>query len=201
VRIGIFGGTFGPPHIGHLILAAESKSQLHLDKLLWVLTPDPPHKKVQRITSLEQRLEMVRAAIGDDPQFELSRIEIDRKGPHYAVDTVRLLAEEFPGAELIYLIGGDSLYHLPTWYHPQDLIDECTSIGVMRRPGDSVDLERIEANLPGIKSKLAMITSPLLEISASEIRLRIATGKPFRYYLPDPVYRIILERKLYLSSE
>ena len=201
MRIGIFGGTFDPPHIGHLILAAETRSQLNLDRLLWVLTPDPPHKQMQRITSLEQRLEMVMAAIRDDPQFELSRIEIDRPGPHYAVDTVRLLGELYPAAELVYLIGGDSLFDLPTWHRPREFIEECGQIGVMRRPGDAIDVDCLEAKLPGIRAKLAIITSPLLEISASEIRARISAGRPYRYYLPDPVYRIILTRSLYQTEE
>lgn len=200
MRIGIFGGTFDPPHIGHLILAAETRSQLNLDRLLWVLTSDPPHKQKQPITSLEIRLEMVRAAILDDPGFELSRAEIDRPGPHYAVDTLHLLANDFPGADLAYLIGGDSLRDLPTWYHPQELVDTCTIIGVMRRPGDAVDFEALEILLPGIKTKLAVVTAPLLEVSASEIRSRIASGKPFRYYLPEAVYKIIRERGLYSQN-
>ncbi len=200
MRIGIFGGTFDPPHIGHQILAAETKSQLNLDRLLWVLTPDPPHKQSQHITSLEQRLEMVQAAILNDPAFELSRVEIDRPGPHYAVDTLHRLAKDFPGADLAYLIGGDSLRDLPTWYRPQELVDACAMIGVMRRPGDAVDFEALETLLPGIKAKLAVVTAPLLEVSASEIRSRIASGKPFRYYLPEAVYKIILERGLYSEN-
>jgi nicotinate-nucleotide adenylyltransferase len=197
MRIGIFGGTFDPPHIGHLILAAESKSQLNLDRLLWVLTPDPPHKQNMRLTSVEERLEMVQAAIQDDPAFELSRVEIDRPGPHYAVETVHLLAKAFPDADLAYLIGGDSLRDLPTWYHPQELVDACAMIGVMRRPGDEVNMEALETQLPGIKAKAAVVKAPLLEISATEIRSRIAAGKPFRYYLPEAVYKIIRERGLY----
>jgi nicotinate-nucleotide adenylyltransferase len=200
MRVGVFGGTFDPPHIGHLILAAETRSQLNLDRLLWVLTPDPPHKQRQYITPSEQRLEMVQAAILDDPGFELSRVEIDRPGPHYAVDTLHLLAKDFPGADLAYLVGGDSLRDLPTWYHPQELVDACAIIGVMRRPGDAVDLEALETLLPGIKTKLAVVTAPLLEVSASEIRSRIAGGRPYRYYLPEAVYKIIQEQGLYSQN-
>ncbi|MCX8025419.1 MAG: adenylyltransferase/cytidyltransferase family protein, partial [Thermanaerothrix sp.] len=90
-RLGIFGGTFDPPHVGHLILASEAADQLHLDRVLWVLTPDPPHKRGQPITPLAIRLKLVMAAIQEDPLFELSRVEIDRPGPHYAVDTLRIL--------------------------------------------------------------------------------------------------------------
>ena len=111
------------------------------------------------------------------------------------------LAKEFPGAELAYLIGGDSLRDMPTWYHPQELVDACATIGVMRRPGDEVDFEALERQLPGIMAKLAVVTAPLLQVSASEIRARIAAGKPFRYYLPEAVYTIIKEKGLYSQKE
>ena len=95
--MGIFGGTFDPPHLGHLILAAEARAQLGLERLLWVLTPDPPHKQGQSITPLAERLEMVRLAIANDPQFELSSVELNRPGPQYAQDTVSLLPLNTPG--------------------------------------------------------------------------------------------------------
>lgn len=197
MRIGIFGGTFDPPHIGHLILASEAIDQLHLDRLLWVLTPTPPHKQNQKITPLDIRLELVEAAICDNPSFQFSQVEIDRPGPHFAVDTVRLVRKEYPEAQLFYLIGGDSLRDLPTWYRPLDLIDLCAGLGVMRRPQDSVDFNFLETYLPGIKAKIYPIHSPLIEISSTEIRHRIKEGKPFRYYLSIPVYNLIETRKLY----
>src|SRR5512147_2567788 len=97
-RIGLFGGTFDPPHLGHLILAAEARDQLALTRLLWVLTPTPPHKLHQEITPLEHRLEMIRLAIAGSPEFELSRIEIDRPGPHYTLDTLGLIRAANPDA-------------------------------------------------------------------------------------------------------
>jgi len=139
-RLGIFGGTFDPPHIGHLILAAEAHSQLSLDRVLWVLTFYPPHKTEQSISPLSDRLDMVLAAISDDPRFELSRVDIDRPAPHYAVDTVRLLKETCPQSELVYLMGGDSLKSLPYWYKPLEFVAGCHSLGVMRRPGDQINL-------------------------------------------------------------
>lgn len=200
MRIGIFGGTFDPPHLGHLILAAEAGSQLKLDRLLWVLTPAPPHKQGQPVTPLEVRLEMVQAAIGQDSLFELSRVDIDRPGPHYAVDTMRLLAKNCPGAELVYLMGGDSLRDLPTWYHPADFIKMCAALGVMRRPGDAIDLDILEQHLPGISTRIEFIAAPLLEISASQIRQRAASGRPFRYYVPREVYQLILKNRLYQNQ-
>lgn len=196
-RLGIFGGTFDPPHMGHLILAADAQSQLSLDKVLWILTPDPPHKEGQYLTPLEQRLDMLLAAISGDQYFQLSRIDIDRPAPHYALDTVRLLAEIYPQDNLIYLMGGDSLHDLPDWHQPQLFLNACNGIGVMRRPGDGVDMQMLERVLPGISQKVNFIDTPLIAISSSDIRRRISLGSPVRYFLTAPVMQIIQERKLY----
>lgn len=195
--LGIFGGTFDPPHLGHLILAAEARQQLSLTSLLWVLTPDPPHKQAAPIIPLAHRLAMLQLAISGDADFELSRVEMDRPGPHYALDTLNLLAEQNPGAEMVYLMGGDSLRDLPTWHRPADLLSACRYLGVMRRPGDSIDLPALEAILPGITSKVRFVEAPLLEIASHEIRQRVAEGRPFRYYLLPSVYEYILEHNLY----
>ncbi|MEW5827943.1 MAG: nicotinate-nucleotide adenylyltransferase [Chloroflexota bacterium] len=196
-RIGLFGGTFDPPHLGHLILAAEAQAQLGLTRLLWVLTAQPPHKPGQPVTALEHRLSMLELAITDDPYSEISRIEIDRPGPHYAADTLRLMQARDPETELVYLIGGDSLRDLPNWQRPSDLLAGCRFLGVMRRPGDSVDLSALERLLPGIQAKVRFVDAPLLEISSREIRRRVAEGGHFRYYLPDPVYKYIVRQNLY----
>ncbi len=196
-RLGIFGGTFDPPHLGHLILAAEAQSQLCLEQVLWILTPYPPHKEGLQLTEFDHRLDLLVAAISDNPAFQISRVDIDRPAPHYAVDTVRLLAETNPRDELIYLMGGDSLHDLPAWHQPQLFIEACDAIGVMRRPGDGVDMDYLERVLPGISHKVSIIDTPLIEIASSDIRLRVSQGKPVRYYLPAPVYQIIQEKKLY----
>lgn len=200
-RIGLFGGTFDPPHLGHLILASEAKSQLELDRLLWTVTPDPPHKQDQLITSLEHRLAMVKLAIEDNPSFELSEVELRRPGPHYTLDTIKLVAEQNPAAEIVPVIGGDSLQNLPSWHKPQEILYAAHWVGVMRRPGEEVNLEILERELPGIKSKVHYVDAPLLEIASREIRDRVATGKPFRYYLPSPVYEYINQHHLYQESE
>jgi len=199
-QIGLFGGTFDPPHLGHLILAAEAYSQLGLDRLLWILTPDPPHKQDQAITSVEHRLAMVNLAIGDNPSFELSRVELDRPGPHYTLDTVEIIADQYPDADISPIIGGDSLQDLPTWHRPKEILYACHWVGVMRRPGEETNLEALERELPGISSKVHYVDAPLLEIASREIRSRVATGRPFRYYLPLPVYEYINEHHLYGQS-
>lgn len=200
-RLGLFGGTFDPPHVGHLILASEARSQLDLTRVLWTVTPDPPHKQDQFITSLQHRLAMVRLAIQGDPRFEISDIELNRPGPHYTVDTIRLLAEQNPSAEIVPIIGGDSLHDLPTWHQPKELVYAAHWVGVMRRPGEEPDLKELERELPGISSKVHYVDAPLLEIASREIRSRVASGRPYRYYLPNPVYEYIQQNHLYEQSE
>jgi nicotinate-nucleotide adenylyltransferase len=196
-KIGIFGGTFDPPHIGHLILAGEAAAQFHLDRLLWVLTPDPPHKLENPITPLTHRLPMLQAMIQHNPAFELSRIEIDRPGPHYTIDTVRSLADQYPNAELYLLIGGDSLRDLPTWRLNTDLVAAVSKIGVMRRPGDFDDLTAIETQIPGVTAKIQFIDALLQPISSSELRRRISADEMYRYYVPSGVYEYITTHHLY----
>ena len=196
-RIGLFGGTFDPPHIGHLVLAGEAVSQFDLDCLLWVLTPDPPHKQEKPITPLRHRLPTLESMIAHDPRFELSRLEIDRPGPHYTIDTVHQLAGQEADAEIVLLIGGDSLFDLPTWRLSADLVAAVSKIGVMRRPGDSVDLDALEAKLPGVTKKVQFIDALLQPVSSQEIRRRIAAGEMYRYYLAPEVYKYIEANQLY----
>ena len=199
-RIGIFGGTFDPPHLGHLILASEARAQLNLMRLLWVLTPTPPHKLQQPISLIADRLAMLKLALKDEPAFELSTMEMERPGPHYTLDTLEALADEYPGADLILLLGGDSLHDLPTWHRPADLVAACRQIGVIRRPGDSVELSVLEKQIPGITDKIRFVDAPLLEIASREIRRRASSGLPFRYYLLPSVYDYVIEHKLYQKS-
>lgn len=195
--IGIFGGTFDPPHLGHLILAGEAFDQLALKRLLWVLTPAPPHKLDQTITPLEHRLSMIQLMIADYPQFELSRAEIDRPGPHYMVETVQVVKSTYPDADLVLLVGGDFLRDLPTWYHPVELVSLVNSLGVMHRPDDKIDLKVLEQSIPGISEKLQYVNAPRLEIASRDIRRRIIEGRDYRYYLLPPVYDYIQKNNLY----
>jgi len=196
-RMGVFGGTFDPPHLGHLILASECRWQLKLTRLLWVLTPQSPHKLDQSITPMHDRLEMVRRAIADEPAFELSTIEFERPAPQYMVDTLEILQKKNPGAEMVLLMGADSLRSLDTWHRPEDLVAVSHEIGVMRRPGESIQLAELESILPGVTAKVRFVDAPLLQISSREIRHRIAQGSDFRYYLPTAVYEYIQTHNLY----
>jgi nicotinate-nucleotide adenylyltransferase len=175
--IGLFGGTFDPPHLGHLALCQEAIRDLPLDRLLWLLTPNPPHKPNGDITPLPHRLAMVNLSLEGTP-FELSRLDIDRPGPHYAVDTVNILAGENPGAKLLYLMGSDSLNDLPTW-HP--------------------DLSSLEELLPGLTDKVRFIEAPRVDISARMVRALVQSGKPFEHLVPAGVAQYIREHRLYQS--
>ncbi len=197
-RIGIFGGTFDPPHFGHLILAAEAQYQLELDMLLFVLTPNPPHKQGRRLTRLDDRVAMLSAAIEGHEGFELSTVDIDRPGPHYTADTLKILQKQYPDDTLIYLMGGDSLVGLlHDWHKEDEFIANCDLIGVMRRPQDELELTPIAERFPGILEKIRFVEAPLLEIASSQIRRRVREGRPYCFYLPEPVRRVIAERGIY----
>jgi nicotinate-nucleotide adenylyltransferase len=197
LRLGVFGGTFDPPHHAHRILAAEALEQLALDRVLWVLTPNPPHKVDTGITPLEHRLAMLRAALAGEDRFELSRVDIDRPPPHYALGTLQALRRQYPLARLVFLMGGDSLHDLPFWHTPLAFLEACDELGVMRRTSDSLDVESLQEAMPALKVKLRWIDAPLLEISASWIRQRAGAGKAYRYYVPEAVFQIIEARGLY----
>lgn len=201
MRLGLFGGTFDPPHLAHMILAADAAACLKLDRVLWVLTPDPPHKDRPDILPVTERIKLVNAAIADNPTFELSSLEIDRPGPHYAVDTVKAAIETNSNAQIYFLMGGDSLHDLPTWRTPQAFVESCSGICVMRRPDDKVDLQKLETVLPGISMKVTFVPVPLIDISSSEIRRRILEGKPYRYFLPPPVFQTIQLEHLYQQEQ
>jgi nicotinate-nucleotide adenylyltransferase len=196
-RLGFFGGTFDPPHLGHLILAAEAQAQLGLDQVHFVLTADPPHKRGRKISPVAQRLALLQAALKDLSLFAVSRVEIDRPGPHFTVDTMKLLRKEFPRKELVYLVGGDSLRDLPKWNRPTEFLRSIDALGVMRRPASRIDLNSLEKKLPGLDKKVEFIDAPLLEISSSEIRQRIKDGGHYQYFLPPAVFKLIQSKKLY----
>lgn len=196
-KIGLFGGTFDPIHVAHLILAEEAIAQLGLYQLHFILTPDPPHKNDISVSRVEYRLEMLSEAIQDNLRFVLSRVDLDRPPPHYAVDTVKIIKKENPDVHICYVMGADSLHDLPEWHEPMEFIDVCDSIGVMPRPSIVVDLNLIENQLPGIYERIDFIQAPILDISGSTIRQNIRSNLPYRYYLPESVYQIINKYRLY----
>ena len=195
--IALYGGAFDPPHLAHTILAAEAQSQLALPRLLWLPTPQPPHKADRIVTPLRHRLAMLRCAIAGLPGFEISNVEMSRPGPHYTVETLKILREQNPAVDFALLIGGDSLRDFLLWRQPLDILAACRTIGVMRRPGDAIHLDALEEKLPGLSQKVRFVNAPQLDISSSDIRRRIAAGEHYRHYLHPDVYQYIEEHQLY----
>lgn len=196
-RLGVYGGTFDPPHLGHLILAETAADSLGLDLVLFVPAADPPHKAAQDIRSpVAHRVAMVEQAIAGNRRFALSRVDVDRPGPHYTVDMLRLLRTEYPRSELVLLIGADSLRDLPTWSRPDELITLAT-LGVMPRPGVGPDVAALEQRIPGVDWRIRWIDAPLIDVAATDLAQRIAEGRSVRYQLPDAVCDYIQEHSLY----
>ena len=198
--IGVFGGTFDPPHLGHRILADEAFHQLGLEKVLWVVTAQPPHKPDVPHSPAEVRAEMVEAAIGGDPHFELSRADMDRPGPHYSVGTMAWLNQKYPGSQWAYLMGADSLRDLPRWHEPGELLRLVQVLGVMGRPDAEAHLSRLEEQIPGVTAKVRWIRAPLVDLSSQEIRRRVELREPYRYWVPEAVADVIDRHGLYRGT-
>lgn len=199
-RIGVFGGTFDPIHIGHLILADEAHYQLNLDVIYLIPAADPPHKRRRRLTSIEHRLQMVRLATINTGYLHVSRMDADRPGPHYTADMVRLLQlQTGNAADLFFLMGMDSLRDLPTWYEADWLVRNCTLVALTRH--DVVlDWAKLEAELPGIGERVIILDMPELEIASHLIQQRVREGRPFGNQVPLGVEEYIREHGLYLPA-
>lgn len=200
-RVGIFGGTFDPVHIGHLVLCQEAKHQLGLQRILLLPAADPPHKQGRKITPVERRIEMLSLVTAGSSYLEISRIDVDRPGPHFSVDTIRLLQLELGAKrDLYFLMGLDSLRNLPTWHRPEWLLNNCRIV-TFHRADIELDWNQLENALPGVRRKVAVIDMPKLEISSSDIRTRTYTGEPIRYLVPDAVLEYIRINQLYRPNE
>lgn len=197
MNIGILGGTFDPIHIGHLILAEEARMKLGLGEVLFVPAGQPWLKLDREITPAIHRVEMVGRAIADNPYFKLCTLEVERPGPSYTVDTLRLLGEQ-QGAEasFFFILGRDTLADLPLWKEPDKLVQMCRFV-VARRLGSTADLKSLEASVPGVLDTIIQLDMPVIEISSTRIRQRRAQGLSIRYLVPDQVGKYIVEQKLY----
>jgi nicotinate-nucleotide adenylyltransferase len=199
-RLGVLGGTFDPIHHGHLVAAQEACYQLELDRVLFVPAGTPPHKPSGPITHARHRLRMIELAMGDRPCFALSRVDMDRPGPHYTADMLQLLKDEWGvGTALFFIEGADSLADILDWYQPQRIV-ELAEIVVVDRHGAQLDLDRLEQHLPGIAGRLHRVHMPLLDISSTDLRERVRQGRPIDYLLPREVRDYILEHELYLEA-
>lgn len=201
-RVGILGGTFDPIHYGHLALAENARAQLGLDEVRFVPAGDPPHKQGRLISPIADRLAMVELAIADNPAFCLSTIDVERPGLSYSVETLRTLRRQLGAeAEIFFLIGADSLIELPSWRDPAALV-ELGHVVAVNRPGyPVVDLHDLEPAIPGAADRIMQITTPGVDVSATELRRRVFEGKPIRYLLPDAVREYIRRRGLYRTDD
>jgi nicotinate-nucleotide adenylyltransferase len=200
-QFGVLGGTFDPIHIGHLIVAQEAVSALHLDRLFFLPAGDPPHKHNREVTPAHHRVRMVELAIADNPAFELSLVDVERPGPSFTVDTLRLLRERWgPDTAISFIIGWDMLDDLSTWRDPVGVVRQVHRLVAVHRPGYELSpqyLSRLEEMVPGINQRLAPLEAPQIAISSTELRRRVASGRPIRYQVPDAVERYILAQGLY----
>ena len=196
-RLGILGGTFDPIHHGHLLAAQEAYHQLALDRILFVPAGLPPHKPARPISPAEHRVRMVELAIADKPHFALSRVDVDRSGPSYTVDTLELLRARWgPDPRFFFIEGNDSLSELAGWYRPRRLIELC-ELAVVARPGSQIDLPELERRLPGITGRLHRVDMPLLQISSSDLRARVRAGRSISYLVPPEVEAYVRQHGLY----
>jgi nicotinate-nucleotide adenylyltransferase len=197
LRIGLFGGAFNPPHVGHLVCAQEAYAQLELDVVVWVPVGRAPHREIPQDPGPEARFEMCEYATAADERFGLSRIEIDRDGPSYTVDTLRELRERSPDDELVLILGGDQAAAIPTVWHEPDEVLRLATVAVAERAG--AERARVEEAIGG-RAELRFFEMPRIDVSSTMVRERAASGQPIRYLVPDKVANFIGAQSLYGAS-
>ncbi|HKQ17851.1 MAG TPA: nicotinate-nucleotide adenylyltransferase [Solirubrobacterales bacterium] len=194
--VGVLGGAFNPPHLGHLLLAQEAVATLGLDELILVPTGTAPHKRIEPEPGATVRLEMTAAAVAGVPGFRVSDVEVGREGPSFAYRTLELLADELPGSVLTFVMGADVAAGLERWKRPERVV-ELAAVAVAARPGfDSDAVDDVLGRL-GAADGAARIEMPPVGISSTLVRERVAAGRPIRWMVPDAVARLIAERGLY----
>ncbi|WP_373892871.1 nicotinate-nucleotide adenylyltransferase [Virgibacillus sp. CBA3643] len=184
-RIGILGGTFDPPHLGHLIIAEETRLALDLDEIWFIPSYTPPHKTSAKST-VEDRISMVKKAIEANPSFTLNTIEVERVGRSYTFDTMKALRDAYPMIDFYFIIGADMVEYLPKWDRIDQLMDLVTFVGV-KRPG-------YQLNTP---YPIVEVDIPMIDLSSTCIRNRLYNRKPAHYLIPETVYSYIKEKQLY----
>lgn len=194
MHIALFGGSFNPPHIAHLIVAEVARDQFGFDAVWWIPNATPPHKTNDQLAPASHRLAMTRAAIANHDSFSVCGIEVERPGVSYTVDTVRTLTEQHPDAQFSLLIGSDSLDTFHTWRAP-DTIAELIELVVYKRPGGLGDVAA-----PRFANQARYVAAPMLEVSSTEVRQRCREGRSIRYMVPPPVQAHIHKHGLYGST-
>ena len=198
MKLGIFGGTFDPVHLGHLILAERCRDECGLDEVWFVPAPSPPHKDDEGITPAQQRADMLEFAVSGCPDLAVSRIEFERTGPSYTVDTLQQLTDEGADRELFLLIGADSLRDLGSWREPERIATLATIVAVNRGRDPLPNADEMTAALgEHIASRVQHVNIPPIDISATEIRQRARDGRTIRFMTTRAVEAYIRETRLY----
>ena len=198
-RVGIFGGTFDPIHMGHLIVAETIMDEFHLDKVVFIPAAVPPHKLDKQISPAKHRYMMTMLATCSNPRFQVSDMEMHRQGPSYSRDTLaQLLKEHGSDTEFYFIVGADSVENLHTWNRIDELLTMCHFIGASR-PGCMPDMEKISKRFGPLAEKIHCLETPELEISSTEIRHRVGQKRTIRYIVPETVEQYIYKEKLYLD--
>jgi nicotinate-nucleotide adenylyltransferase len=201
-RIGVFGGTFDPIHIGHLAAVQDAADALHFDRVLFVPNSHPPHKSQSPVSPAGDRVAMVQLSLADNPEFELSMVEFERDGPSYTLDTLQILRERVsPDTELYFLTGCDALAHLHTWHRPHELLEEFHVVIMDRPTGSEVPWSTVEERFPDIRRQVQVVHVAQLEISGEDLRRRVRTGRSIRYYVVPAVERYIRDHGLYRGTQ
>jgi len=198
MRLGIMGGTFDPIHYGHLVAAEEARAQLGLDLVMFVPCRQPPHKKSYQVTDAEHRYAMAVCATCTNPYFVASRIELERPPPSYTMDTLRQLHAKCPSAELLFITGADAVRELLTWREPEQVVALCRLVAVTR-PG--YDLAGLERELGDLAREVSTIEAPGVNISSTQMRERVAQGRPIKYLTPSAVAAYIVKHGLYRGDD
>jgi len=197
-KIGLLGGTFDPIHIGHLLIAEDAREVLGLDTVVFIPAGRPWLKADQSVTDPQHRLAMVGLAIGPNPHFQVSDIEVRRHGSTYTVDTLEQLQQDFsPNTEKFLILGMDSLNELARWRSPERLFDLCVVVGVSRPGQEEIDIDKLESIAEGASGKIVLISGPSVGISGTDIRDRVVHRKSIKYRVPEDVESYILEHGLY----
>jgi nicotinate-nucleotide adenylyltransferase len=200
VRLGILGGTFNPPHLGHLVCSQEAYRELQLDRVMLIPARIPPHKPVEHEPGPEHRLELCRLAVADDDRFEVSAIELGRDGPSYTVDTLKELTSKASTSELFLIVGGDIAAGLPSWREPERVL-ELATLAIAKRRGTS--RASVESSLHELNGggRAHFFQMPRIGVSSTMIRRRVRAGQPIRYLVPDRVAEYIEQHQLYVEGE
>ena len=198
MRLGLFGGTFDPVHWGHLLMAEQCREQCRLDQVWLLPAGSPPHKTGAEISTGKQRAEMLEFAIAGHEAFLVNRMELDREGKTYTVDTLRQLQAERPEDELFFIIGGDSLNDLPAWREPEEIAERATIVAVNRGDRPLPSRDELKKHLgEKIAARVELVTMPGIDLSSTDIRRRVREGKSIRYMVPRAVEVYIAEHGLY----